>query len=83
MGNGEVGVVFKLVFLPFSFLLFTSLGFGGLWGARFGHFNGGLAFGVEQCLLQCPRPASGSCGSVTFGPATKLVLAVSLKQRTN
>ncbi len=74
---GLLGVVFKLVFLSFSFLLLASLGFGGLWGARFGHFNGGLAFSVEQCLLQCPSPASGSCSSVTFGPATKLVFAVS------
>lgn len=74
-----VGVIAKLVFLPFSFLLLASLGFGGLWGARFGHFNGGLAFSVEQRLLQCPRPASGSCSSVTFGPTTKLVLAIGAK----
>lgn len=73
---GWVWGVFKLVLLSFSLFLLPALGFGGLWGARFGHCNGRLALNVEQRLFQRSRPVSGSCSGVTFRPTAKLVLAV-------
>lgn len=75
-GRAGVGLVFKLVLLSFSLFLLPVLGFGGLWGARFGNHNGHLALNVEKCLLQRSGPVSGSCSGVTFRPTTKLVLAV-------
>jgi len=65
-----------LVLFPLALLGWLGLG---LWGAGFGHLDGGLAVGVEQRLLQRPRAALGAGGRVTLCPAPKLVLAVRSK----
>ena len=59
----------------FAPALLGGLGLG-LWGAGFGHLDGGLAVYVEQRLLQRPRAALGAGGRVTLGPTPELVLAV-------